>query len=246
MNSPEYIANQYSKLYFEGVSVFDMLDIIDNITLDSINETATKFLNINNMVDSRLEPKSLMRALVLGGSGTIGTAIVERLLEEGNEVIIQYFQSDLKALQDKYKGEAVEFIQADLTQNIDLETTFAHIKYLDCLIYSSGTALYGLLQDMSDIDIDLSYNIHVKQLIRCCRYFIDLIRQSEFGRIIVISSIWGETGASMETIYSAMKSAQIGFVKALSQELAMTNVTVNAITPGFVSGNMSQVLIQMN
>ena len=180
-----------------------------------------------------------MRALVLGGSGTIGTAIVERLLEEGNEVIIQYFQSDLKALQDKYKGEAVEFIQADLTQNIDLETTFAHIKYLDCLIYSSGTALYGLLQDMSDIDI--SYNIHVKQLIRCCRYFIDLIRQSEFGRIIVISSIWGETGASMETIYSAMKSAQIGFVKALSQELAMTNVTVNAITPGFVSGNMSQV-----
>lgn len=182
-----------------------------------------------------------MRALVLGGSGTIGTAIVERLLEEGNEVIIQYFQSDLKVLQDKYKGEAVEFIQADLTQNIDLETTFAHIKYLDCLIYSSGTALYGLLQDMSDIDIDLSYNIHVKQLIRCCRYFIDLIRQSEFGRIIVISSIWGETGASMETIYSAMKSAQIGFVKALSQELAMTNVTVNAITPGFVSGNMSQV-----
>ena len=61
-----------------------------------------------------------MRALVLGGSGTIGTAIVERLLE-GNEVIIQYFQSDLKALQDKYKGEAVEFIQADLTQNIDLK-----------------------------------------------------------------------------------------------------------------------------
>lgn len=182
-----------------------------------------------------------MRALVLGGSGTIGTAIVERLLEEGNEVIIQYFQSDLKALQDKYKGKAVEFIQVDLTQNIDLETTFAHIKHLDCLIYSSGTALYGLLQDMSDIDIDLSYNIHVKQLIRCCRYFIDLIRQSEFGRIIVISSIWGETGASMETIYSAMKSAQIGFVKALSQELAMTNVTVNAITPGFVSGNMSQV-----
>lgn len=46
-----------------------------------------------------------MRALVLGGSGTIGTAIVERLLEEGNEVIIQYFQSDLKALQDKYKGK---------------------------------------------------------------------------------------------------------------------------------------------
>ena len=57
---------------------------------------------------------------------------------------------------------------------------------------------------------------------------------------------FGETGASMETIYSAMKSAQIGFVKALSQELAMTNVTVNAITPGFVRGICHKFLIQMN
>lgn len=55
------------------------------------------------------------------GQALLEQRIVERLLEEGNEVIIQYFQSDLKALQDKYKGEAVEFIQADLTQNIDLK-----------------------------------------------------------------------------------------------------------------------------
>lgn len=79
------------------------------------------------------------------GQALLEQRIVERLLEEGNEVIIQYFQSDLKALQDKYKGEAVEFIQADLTQNIDLETTFAHIKYLDCLIYSSGTNFVWLI-----------------------------------------------------------------------------------------------------
>ena len=55
LNSPEYIANQYAKLYFEGVSVFDMLDIVENITLDSINETAKQYLNIDRFVDSRLE-----------------------------------------------------------------------------------------------------------------------------------------------------------------------------------------------
>ena len=55
LNSPEYIANQYAKLYFEGVSVFDMLDIVENITLDSINETAKQYLNIDHLVDSRLE-----------------------------------------------------------------------------------------------------------------------------------------------------------------------------------------------
>ncbi|PNZ24250.1 M16 family peptidase [Staphylococcus petrasii] len=57
LNSPEYIANQYAKLYFEGVSVFDMLDIVENITLDSINETADQYLNLDNLVDSRLEIK---------------------------------------------------------------------------------------------------------------------------------------------------------------------------------------------
>ncbi|WP_312585299.1 SDR family oxidoreductase, partial [Staphylococcus aureus] len=77
--------------------------------------------------------------------------------------------------------------------------------------------------------------------IRVCRYFVDQLRQSQNGRIVVISSIWGETGASMESVYSAMKGAQIAFVKALSQELAMTSVTVNAIAPGLVSGNMARV-----
>mgnify|MGYP002715471218 FL=1 len=181
-----------------------------------------------------------MKALVFGGSGSIGSAIVDRLLKDGYEVILQYYQSDISSLEKKYKGEAVEFIQMDLTHDIDLNDIFSHIKQLDCLIYSSGTSLYGMLQDMKDKEIDECYHIHVKQLIRCCRYFIDLLRKSTNGRIIVISSIWGETGASMETIYSAMKSAQIGFVKALSQELALTNVTVNAIAPGFVSGRMAK------
>ncbi|UDI78407.1 SDR family oxidoreductase [Staphylococcus taiwanensis] len=181
-----------------------------------------------------------MNALVLGGSGSIGSAIVERLLQDGYKVFVQYYQSNIEELRNKYHEQDVEFIQADLTQNIDLNETFGQIQHLDCLVYSTGTALYGMLQDMTDEDIDHSYNIHVKQFIRCSRYFLDILRQSKHGRIIVISSIWGETGASMETIYSAMKSAQIGFVKALSQELAMTTVTVNAVTPGFVSGNMSQ------
>ncbi|MDS4005526.1 pitrilysin family protein [Staphylococcus capitis] len=57
LNSPEYIANQYAKLYFEGVSVFDMLEIVENITLESVNETSELFLNFEQLVDSRLEMK---------------------------------------------------------------------------------------------------------------------------------------------------------------------------------------------
>lgn len=239
LNSPEYIANQYTKLYFEGVSVFDMLDIVENITLDSINETSSLYLNLDQQVDSRLEIKKVMKALVLGGSGSIGSEIVKQLLTDGFEVYVQYYRTDINELTNKFNDDKVHFIQADLSQTIDIDKTFGDIKSLDCLIYASGQSLYGVLQDMKDHDIDACYQLNVLQLIRLCRYFVDVLRQSDNGRIIVISSIWGETGASMETIYSTMKSAQLGFVKALSQELALTSVTVNAIAPGFVAGNMA-------
>lgn len=179
-----------------------------------------------------------MKALVIGGSGSIGSAIVNRLLSDGYEVIVHYNNADINQLNVQFNHSSVQFIQCDLRNVNDFNQYFHFIKNLDCLIYASGTALYGQLQDMTDAMIDEHYQIHVRQLIRICRYFVDQLRQSDNGRIVVISSIWGETGASMETIYSAMKSAQIGFVKALSQELSMTSVTVNAIAPGFVSGNM--------
>lgn len=180
-----------------------------------------------------------MKALVIGGSGTIGTAITERLLADGYEVIVHYNQADLVSLREYYQGQAVQFVQCDLSKVDNLGDYFQFIQNLDCLIYTSGQALYGLLQDMSDAMIDESYMLHLRQLIRICRHFIDQLRQSPNGRIVVISSIWGETGASLESVYSAMKAGQIGFVKALSQELALTTVTVNAIAPGFVSGRMT-------
>ena len=58
LNSPEYIANQYTKLHFEGISLFDMLDIMEEITLDSVNRTSLQYLNLEQSVDSRLEMKS--------------------------------------------------------------------------------------------------------------------------------------------------------------------------------------------
>lgn len=182
-----------------------------------------------------------MKALVIGGSGSIGSAIVTRLLSEGYEVIVHYHQSDIAKLEERFRNQPVQFVQCDLTQTIDITQHFGFVQNLDCFIYCAGASMYQMLEDTSDDDIDVSYQLNVKQLIRFTRYFLPQLRQSEQGRMIVISSIWGETGASLETIYSTMKSAQLGFVKALSQELALTSVTVNAIAPGFVKGNMSDV-----
>ncbi|PTJ29489.1 3-oxoacyl-ACP reductase [Staphylococcus simulans] len=180
-----------------------------------------------------------MKALVIGGSGSIGSAIVEQLLSDGYEVIVHYNQSSPDQLKAKYESQNVSFVQADLTQDINMESVFSFIHNLDVLVYAAGRSLYGMFQDMTATDIDACYQLNVKNMMLITRSFLEQLRASAHGRILIISSIWGETGASMETVYSAMKAAQIGFVKALSQELAMTNITVNAVTPGMVSGNMA-------
>lgn len=180
-----------------------------------------------------------MKALVIGGSGSIGSAIVEQLLSDGYEVIVHYNQSSPDQLKAKYESQNVSFVQADLTQDINMESVFSFIHNLDVLVYAAGRSLYGMFQDMTATDIDVCYQLNVKNMMLITRFFLEQLRASAQGRILIISSIWGETGASMETVYSAMKAAQISFVKALSQEVAMTNITVNAVTPGMVSGNMA-------
>lgn len=180
-----------------------------------------------------------MKALVIGGSGSIGSAIVEQLLSDGYEVIVHYNQSSPDQLKAKYESQNVSFVQADLTHDINMESVFSFIHNLDVLVYAAGRSLYGMFQDMTATDIDACYQLNIKNMMLITRFFLEQLRASAHGRILIISSIWGETGASMETVYSAMKAAQIGFVKALSQELAMTNITVNAVTPGMVSGNMA-------
>ncbi|POA00369.1 SDR family oxidoreductase [Staphylococcus massiliensis CCUG 55927] len=180
-----------------------------------------------------------MKALVLGGSGSIGKAIVHALLEKDYEVILHYHHAQLNDLENEFKHQPVTFVQADLSQTeIDINA-FDFIQNLDALIYVSGQSLYGQLQDMNDVTIDACYNLNVKHLIGLSRHFIDQLRQSDQGRIVVVSSIWGETGASFETIYSTMKGAQLAFVKALAKEVALTSVTVNALAPGIVRGRMT-------
>lgn len=182
-----------------------------------------------------------MKALVVGGSGTIGTAIVQDLLSQGYEVILTYYSASYAHLQEQYEGQPVQLVQLDVSQMIDFEQ-LVFIHNLDALVYVSGRSLFGMLQDMSDEQIDETYRMHVFNFIKLCQHFVSQLMAQPHGRIIVVSSIWGEAGASFETIYSAMKAAQIGFVKALSQELALTSVTVNAIAPGVVSGDMTNQL----
>ena len=76
-----------------------------------------------------------MKALVIGGSGSIGSAIVTRLLSEGYEVIVHYHQSDIAKLEERFRNQPVQFVQCDLTQTIDITQHLGFVQNLDCGIY---------------------------------------------------------------------------------------------------------------
>ncbi|MDT3994270.1 SDR family oxidoreductase [Mammaliicoccus fleurettii] len=183
----------------------------------------------------------MARTLIIGGSGDIGLSIVDECLSLGNEVILHYNSSDLNLLKQRYEGQAVSFLQFDLAIRNDI-SELESVGNIDQLIYVAGQSSFGSIQDFTDQEIDVQYHINVFSLIKVVQLFVDRLRKSENGRVIVVSSIWGETGASYETIYSTMKAAQLGFVKSLAKELALTSITVNAITPGVVHGKMTDEL----
>lgn len=183
----------------------------------------------------------MTRTLIIGGSGDIGLSIAEDCLSHGYEVILQYNQSNIEQLRTRFEGRPVSFLQLDLMNSHELDT-LTELGHIDHLIFAAGKSQFGAIQDATNADIDEQYRINVYSLIKIVQLFIDDLRKSHNGRIVVISSIWGETGASYETVYSTMKSAQLGFVKSLAKELALTTVTVNAITPGVVHGKMTDEL----
>ncbi|TDM11869.1 elongation factor P 5-aminopentanone reductase [Macrococcus lamae] len=181
----------------------------------------------------------MAKYLVTGGSGDIGRVIIDELLAAGNLVVCHYFQADPAALEERWAGQNISFWQADMTVELNERPDF--FDDLDGVIYAAGTTQFDLLQDIKPSMIDEQYYIHLKNLITIVQWIIPTLVYKQCGNIVVISSIWGETGAAMEAVYSSMKAGQLGFVKAMAKELAPSHITVNAVTPGLVSGRMTDV-----
>ncbi len=182
--------------------------------------------------------------LITGASGGIGGAIAVKLAEEGYSLYLHYHKNKraiemlLHELQP-YGGEYIP-IQADLSTNNGYKKMVKSIFSIDAIIHNSGTGYSGLLTDLKDEELEDLMNLHVKTPLLLTRQLLPKLLAKREGNIVVISSIWGQTGAACEVAYSTVKGAQLAFVKALSKELAFNGIRVNAVAPGAVQTAMME------
>lgn len=181
-------------------------------------------------------------AWIVGASGGIGSAIAEALAQSGIDIAVSYYKNQEVAKQVARRcqnfGVWSEPVYIDLRQRESIHQAYQFIYQRrgapTHLIHAGGHTHVGLIQEITDEDYDQIMDQHVRGAIWTIQSVLPEMIRKKDGRIILISSIWGETGGAGETLYSAAKAAQIGLVKALAKELAPSQITVNAVTPGAI------------
>jgi 3-oxoacyl-[acyl-carrier protein] reductase len=181
--------------------------------------------------------------LIVGASGDIGAAIAEQLRLDGHQLILHYHQNKApidKLIQTDKAESILGFIQADLSTMDGIMKLINEIVYpVDAIVFASGIAYYGLFQETPEMVMEEMLSIHIKAPLLITKSLLGHMIQQKYGKIVFISSVWGEVGASHEVLYSTVKGAQISFVKALAKEVGPSGILVNAISPGFIDTKMN-------
>ncbi|MRG85337.1 elongation factor P 5-aminopentanone reductase [Salinibacillus xinjiangensis] len=181
--------------------------------------------------------------LITGASGGIGGSIANKLVQDGWQVILHCNQNldGLIKQSEQFPEESVlAYIQADLSTSDGVDALLKQLHFqIDAFVHASGKATYGLFQDVQDMEIDEMFHLHIKAPMKISRYLLSSMIKRTQGKIVLISSMWGEIGASLEVLYSTVKGAQNTFVKALAKEAAASGIQVNAVSPGFIDTKMN-------
>lgn len=183
-------------------------------------------------------------ALITGASRGIGLAIAKEFAAAGYHLILtcnhsfDQLQKEAEAIAATYHVNCLP-IQANMGEYADVERLFRHITDLDVLVNNAGISYVGLLSDMSPEDWHNIMHVNLDSCFYTCKHAIPLFLKKQSGRIINISSVWGNVGASMEVAYSATKGGINSFTKALAKELGPSNIPVNAIACGVINTSMN-------
>lgn len=187
--------------------------------------------------------------LVTGSSRGIGRAIVEFLAENREyKLILNYNKSLEKAEEIKSnlqeKGIEIDIVKADVLKKEEVNTLIDFIieKYgkIDVIVNNAGIDQEKLLQDIEEEEFEEVINVNLKSVFLTSKKVIPYMLKQGKGAIINISSIYGVTGGSYASMYSASKAGIDGLTKSLSKELGSSNIRVNSIAPGCINTDMTK------
>lgn len=185
--------------------------------------------------------------IITGASKGIGAATAILFARKNYNVVINYNdsyqQAKLLTSSLSEQGYSVMMIKANVANKLETDLLIKETVYkfgsVDVLINNAGVSVTGLITDIDEFDSDRIFDINLKGVYNCCKSVVPQMVEQKCGKIINISSMWGETGASCEVAYSAAKAGVIGLTKALAKELAPSGITVNSITPGLIDTSMN-------
>lgn len=190
-------------------------------------------------------------ALITGASKGIGRAAAFRFAKEGYHIAVNAHTSADALLQLKTEIEQQYPILClpllgDVGSPEDVErmfySFFQHFPHLDVLVNNAGIYHIGLLSDMKIKEWQRLMDTNLNSVFYCCRLAIPSMLARKSGKIINISSVWGNIGASCEVAYSASKGGVNSFTRALAKELAPSSIQVNALACGVIDTQMNQFL----
>lgn len=189
-------------------------------------------------------------ALVTGGSRGIGRAIALTLAEAGAHVVVNY-RANEQAAQDVLKqistnGGQAQAVQADVGQSAEVDRLFktvldAHGR-IDVLVNNAGITRDTLLLRMKEDDFDAVLQTNLRSVFLCTKAALRPMTKQRGGHIINITSVVGLMGNAGQANYAAAKAGIIGFTKSTAREMASRAITVNAVAPGFIETELTDVL----
>ena len=188
-------------------------------------------------------------ALVTGGSRGIGRAVAVRLAQEGYQVIINYASNQAEAEktleQINGQGEIMRFDVSDAQQAREALQDWQQRhpdEYIEVLVNNAGIRRDNVMALMPEADWHRVLDITLSGFFNVTQPLLPAMQLHKFGRIINMASVSGLKGLPGQTNYSAAKGGIIAATKALAQEVARKNVTVNAVAPGFIKTDMTEGL----
>jgi 3-oxoacyl-[acyl-carrier protein] reductase len=188
----------------------------------------------------------MRKALVTGGSRGIGRAISISLAKAGMFVYVNYTSNaeaaEVTVNECKAVGGDAVSIKFNVGNPDEVTSAFEQMDGLSVLVNNAGITSDGLAMRLKDSDWEKTINVNLSGAFYCARAAMRSMMKAKYGRIINISSVVGEMGNAGQAAYVASKAGLIGLTKSLAKELGSRNITVNALTPGFIKTDMTSEL----